>query len=48
VIDQAAQWHDQGARCVVVADVSSLQRSSRAGLAPMTPFAEILRGLKKL
>ena len=48
VIDQAAQWRDQGARYVVVADVSSLQRSLKAGLAAMIPFARILRGLKKL
>ncbi len=48
VIDQAAQWRDRGARYVVVADVSSLQRSLRGGLAAMRPFARILRGLKKL
>jgi phthiodiolone/phenolphthiodiolone dimycocerosates ketoreductase len=48
VIDQAAQWRDRGARYIVVADVSSLQRSLRAGLAAMRPFARILRGLKKL
>jgi phthiodiolone/phenolphthiodiolone dimycocerosates ketoreductase len=48
VIDQAAQWRDKGARYVVVADVSSLQRSLRKGLAAAMPFARILRGLKKL
>jgi phthiodiolone/phenolphthiodiolone dimycocerosates ketoreductase len=48
VIDQAAQWRDHGARYVVVADVSSLQRSLRGGLAAMRPFARILRGLKTL
>jgi phthiodiolone/phenolphthiodiolone dimycocerosates ketoreductase len=48
VIDQAAQWRDHGARYVVVADASSLQRSLRNGLAAMMPFAKILRGLKKL
>jgi phthiodiolone/phenolphthiodiolone dimycocerosates ketoreductase len=48
VIEQAAQWRDQGARYVVVADVSSLQRSLRGGLGAMRPFAKILRGLKKL
>jgi phthiodiolone/phenolphthiodiolone dimycocerosates ketoreductase len=48
VIDQAAQWRDHGARYVVVADASSLQRSLRNGLAAMIPFARILRGLKKL
>lgn len=48
VIDQAAQWRDQGAGHIVVADVSALQRSVRGGLAAMTSFAKVLRGLKKL
>jgi phthiodiolone/phenolphthiodiolone dimycocerosates ketoreductase len=48
VIDQAAQWRDRGARYVVVADVSSLQRSLRRGLSAAIPFGRILRGLKKL
>jgi phthiodiolone/phenolphthiodiolone dimycocerosates ketoreductase len=48
VIDQAAQWRDRGARYMVVADVSSLQRSLRKGLSAAIPFARILRGLKKL
>ena len=48
VIEQAAQWRAQGARYIVVADASSLQRSLRKGLAAMIPFARILRGLKKL
>jgi phthiodiolone/phenolphthiodiolone dimycocerosates ketoreductase len=48
VVDQAAQWRDRGARYIVVANVSSLQRSLRGGLAAMMPFARILRGLKKL
>ncbi|HTY30698.1 MAG TPA: LLM class flavin-dependent oxidoreductase, partial [Mycobacterium sp.] len=48
VIDQAAQWRDRGARYVVVADVSSLQRSLRGGLAAMPSFAKVLRGLGKL
>ena len=48
VIDQAAQWGDQGARHIALADVSSLQRGLRNGLATTMPFAKILRGLKKL
>ena len=48
VIEQAAQWRAQGARYIVVADASSLQRSLRKGLAAMIPFARILRGLRKL
>ena len=48
VIEQAAQWRDYGARYVVVADASSLQRSLRKGLAATMPFGKVLRGLKKL
>jgi len=48
VLDQAAQWSDVGARYIVVADVSSLQRSLRKGLRSAIPFGRILRGLKKL
>ncbi|MBV8346438.1 MAG: hypothetical protein JOZ49_02560 [Mycolicibacterium sp.] len=48
VIEQAAQWRDSGARYVVVAELSSLQRSLRKGLAATMPFAKILRGLKQL
>jgi phthiodiolone/phenolphthiodiolone dimycocerosates ketoreductase len=48
VVDQAAQWRDVGARYIVVADVSSLQRSLRKGLRSAIPFGRILRGLKKL
>ena len=48
VIDQAAQWRDQGAQYIVVADASSLQRSLRHGLSAAMPYAKILRGLKKL
>jgi phthiodiolone/phenolphthiodiolone dimycocerosates ketoreductase len=46
VIDQAAQWRDQGARHIVLADVSSLQRTLRNGLAATISFGKILRGLK--
>jgi len=48
VIEQAALWRDEGARYMVVADFSSLQRSTRKGLGAMIPFGKILRGLKKL
>ncbi|MGA8253267.1 MAG: hypothetical protein ACLP3C_14865 [Mycobacterium sp.] len=48
VIDQAAQWRDQRARHIVLADVSSLQRSLRNGLAATISFGKIPRGLKKL
>jgi phthiodiolone/phenolphthiodiolone dimycocerosates ketoreductase len=45
-IEQAAQWRDQGARYVVVADASSLQRSLRKGLAAMIPFAKVTMSTK--
>jgi phthiodiolone/phenolphthiodiolone dimycocerosates ketoreductase len=48
VVDQAAQWRDQGASYIVVADASALQRSLRNGLTAAIPFGKILRGLKKL
>ncbi|OBI49394.1 LLM class flavin-dependent oxidoreductase [Mycobacterium sp. E787] len=48
VIDQAAQWRDRGARHIVVADVSALQRSLLGGLSAMRSFGKVLRGLRKL
>jgi phthiodiolone/phenolphthiodiolone dimycocerosates ketoreductase len=48
VIEQAAEWRDNGLRYLVVANVSILQPSLRKGLAAGTPFFKILRGLKKL
>jgi class 3 adenylate cyclase len=48
VIDQAAHWRDHGLRCIVVANVSTLQPSLRKGLTASIPLATILRGLKKL
>jgi S1-C subfamily serine protease len=48
VVDQAAQWRNHGARYIVVADASALQRSLRNGLSAAIPFGRILRGLKKL
>ncbi len=48
VIDQAAQWRDRGARHMVVADVSALQRSLLGGLYAMRSFGKVLRGLRKL
>ncbi len=48
VIDQAAQWRDDGLRYLVVCNVSILQQSLRKGLAAGVPFFRILRGLKEL
>jgi phthiodiolone/phenolphthiodiolone dimycocerosates ketoreductase len=48
VIDQAAQWRDSGVRYTVLVNVSIIQPSLRKGLAAVTPFNKIVRGLKKL
>ena len=48
VIDQAAEWRDDGLRYVVVDNMSAMQPNLRRGLAASVPFARILRGLRKL
>ena len=48
VIDQVAQWRDQGVRYIVVENISTLQPSLRKGLTASIPLASILRRLKKL
>lgn len=48
VIDRAAEWRDCGVRYIVVLNLSTLQRSLRAGLAANASFSKIVRGLKKL
>jgi len=48
VIDRAAEWRDCGVRYIVVANMSVMQRSLRAGLAGNSSFSKIVRGLKKL
>ena len=48
VIEQAAEWRDNGLRYLVVANVSMMQPSLRKSLATGAPFFKILRGLKKL
>jgi phthiodiolone/phenolphthiodiolone dimycocerosates ketoreductase len=48
VINQAAEWRDCGVRYMVLINLSFFQRSLRKGLAAVTPFNKIVRGLKKL
>jgi phthiodiolone/phenolphthiodiolone dimycocerosates ketoreductase len=48
VIDRAAEWRDCGVRYIVLANLSIMQRSLRAGLAGNNSFSTIVRGLKKL
>lgn len=48
VIDQVAEWRDHGLRYPVMANMSTMQPSLHRGLAASTPFAKILRGLRRL
>jgi phthiodiolone/phenolphthiodiolone dimycocerosates ketoreductase len=48
VIDQVAEWRDQGMRYPVLSNMSTMQPSMLRGLASSTPFAKILRGLRRL
>jgi phthiodiolone/phenolphthiodiolone dimycocerosates ketoreductase len=48
VIDQAAEWRDCGVRYIVLANVTSMQRSLRNGLLAGPAFFKIARGVKKL
>jgi phthiodiolone/phenolphthiodiolone dimycocerosates ketoreductase len=48
VVEQVAEWRNQGLRYLVVANSSGSQRSLRKGMASAMPFAKIIRGLKKL
>ena len=47
VIDQFADWRDQGVRYPVVCNISGLQPSLRKGMAATIPLTRILRGLRK-
>ena len=47
VIDQAAEWRDNGLRHVVLVNTGGAQRDMRKGLASTLPFLQIVRGLKK-
>jgi phthiodiolone/phenolphthiodiolone dimycocerosates ketoreductase len=48
VIDQAAEYRDQGARYLVIANIGVLQPNLRKAMASNLPFAKIIRGLKRL
>jgi phthiodiolone/phenolphthiodiolone dimycocerosates ketoreductase len=48
VVDQVAEWRDHGLRYPVMANMSTMQPSLWRGLAASTPFAKILRGLRRL
>ncbi|MGY4650199.1 LLM class flavin-dependent oxidoreductase [Mycobacterium sp. URHB0021] len=48
VIEQVAEWRDQGLRYAVLGNLSSLQPSLCRGMAACLPFTRILRQLRKL
>ena len=48
IVDQLADWRDHGLRYPVLLNLSTLQPSLRRGLAAGSPFAKILRGVRKL
>jgi phthiodiolone/phenolphthiodiolone dimycocerosates ketoreductase len=48
VIEQIADWRDQGLQYAVISNISAIQPSLRRGLAASLPFSRILRGLRKL
>jgi len=48
VIEQAAEWRDEGMEYVVICNVSAVQPSLRRGLAANVPFVRILRQLRRL
>jgi phthiodiolone/phenolphthiodiolone dimycocerosates ketoreductase len=48
IVDQLADWRDHGLSYPVLLNLSTLQPSLRRGLAASSPFAKILRGVRKL
>jgi phthiodiolone/phenolphthiodiolone dimycocerosates ketoreductase len=48
IVDQLAEWRDHGLRYPVLSNLSTMQPSLRRGLAAGTPFAKIMRGVRKL
>ena len=48
VVDQVAQWRDNGVRYAVVVDLGSLHPKLTKGLASALPFIRALRGMRRL
>jgi phthiodiolone/phenolphthiodiolone dimycocerosates ketoreductase len=48
IVDQLADWRDHGLSYPVLLNLSTLQPSLRRGLAAGSPFAKIMRGVRKL
>ncbi|SOX56071.1 LLM class flavin-dependent oxidoreductase [Mycobacterium ahvazicum] len=48
VVEQFAEWRDQGLRYLVVGNASAIQPSMTKGMATTRPYLKVIRGLKKL
>ena len=48
ILDQVAEWRDQGLRYLLVINGSQLNPKLRKGIAATAPYTSVLRGLKKL
>jgi phthiodiolone/phenolphthiodiolone dimycocerosates ketoreductase len=48
IVDQLAEWRDHGLSYPVLSNLSTMQPSLRRGLAAGTPFAKIVRGVRRL
>jgi phthiodiolone/phenolphthiodiolone dimycocerosates ketoreductase len=48
IVEQAAEWRDQGVRHITLGNISTLQPNLRKGLASTLPFLQAVRGLKRL
>ena len=48
VVEQAAEWRDQGVRHITVGNITALQPSLRKGLQSTIPFLQAIRKLRNL
>ncbi|OMC34798.1 photosystem I reaction center subunit VIII [Mycobacterium sp. GA-1841] len=48
VLDRVAEWRDCGVRHLVLTNGGLLQRSLRRGMATLTPFYRVVRGIKNM
>jgi phthiodiolone/phenolphthiodiolone dimycocerosates ketoreductase len=48
IIDQAAEWRDQGVRHITLGNISTLQPNLRKGLESTLPFLQVIRGMRRL
>jgi phthiodiolone/phenolphthiodiolone dimycocerosates ketoreductase len=48
IIEQAAEWRDQGVRHITLGNISTLQPNLRKGLESNLPFLQAIRGMRRL